>query len=87
MSRLAAAILVVAVFASAIEVVLCQHESRKLFVQIQSLNRVRDNLNEQWGRLQLEQSTWATADRIETLARTKLGMREPDINNMVLLKK
>jgi cell division protein FtsL len=58
-----------------------------LFVQIQALDRVRDRLNEQWGRLQLEQSTWATADRIETLARTKLGMHEPDVNNMVLLKK
>ncbi len=87
MSRLVMVVLVAAVFASAIEVVLCQHESRKLFVQIQALDRARDKLNEQWGRLQLEQSTWATADRIETLARTKLGMHEPDVNDTILLKK
>lgn len=87
MSRLVTVVMIAAVFASAIEVVLCQHESRKLFVQIQELENIRDHLNEQWGRLQLEQSTWATADRIESLARNKLGMREPDVNNMVLLKK
>lgn len=87
MSRLVMIVLAAAVFASAIKVVLCQHESRKLFIQIQALDRARDNLNEQWGRLQLEQSTWATADRIETLARTKLQMHEPNVNDTILLKK
>jgi len=73
------------VMTSAIMVVVSQHEARKLFVQLQELEAVRDNLNEEWGRLQLEQSTWATDDRIEQLARVNLHMREPEAGSLVLL--
>ena len=74
-----------AVFLSAIAVVVTQHEARRTFVQVQELEAERDSLNEEWGRLQLEQSTWATDDRIEQLARTKLSMREPDAAVLVRL--
>ncbi|MBI4006812.1 MAG: cell division protein FtsL [Gammaproteobacteria bacterium] len=78
-------ILASAVFISAMEVVVARHQARKLFVEIQSLEKTRDELNEEWGRLQLEQSTWATDIRIESLTRSELGMRTPDINSIVLL--
>ncbi len=78
-------VFIVVVFVSAIEVVVAQHQVRKLFVEIQGLQQVRDELNEEWGRLQLEQSTWATDDRIESLARMQLGMIEPDTNSLILL--
>ena len=73
------------VFYSAIEVVLAQHKARKYFVEIQELEQQQDKLNEEWGKLQLEQSTWATDDRVERLARKKLGMTEPDVNSLVLI--
>ncbi|MGH8248012.1 MAG: cell division protein FtsL [Gammaproteobacteria bacterium] len=47
------------------------------------MESARDNLNEEWGRLQLEQSTWATDDRIEELARSSLAMREPGPDSRV----
>ncbi len=78
-------VFIVVVFVSAIEVVVAQHQVRKLFVEIQGLQQVRDELNEEWGRLQLEQSTWATDDRVESLARMQLGMIEPDTNSLILL--
>ena len=78
-------VFIVVVFVSAIEVVVAQHQVRKLFVEIQGLQQVRDELNEEWGRLQLEQSTWATDDRIESLARMQLGMIEPDTNSLILV--
>jgi cell division protein FtsL len=78
-------LLVSAVMVSAIMVVVSQHEARRSFVELQELESVRDNLNEEWGRLQLEQSTWATDDRIEQLARVNLDMREPDSASLVLL--
>jgi cell division protein FtsL len=78
-------ILAAAVFVSAIAVVVSQHEARRTFVKVQELEAERDHLNEEWGRLQLEQSTWATDDRIEQLARTKLSMREPDAAVLVRL--
>jgi cell division protein FtsL len=78
-------ILFSAVFVSAIKVVLAQHESRKFFVEIQEQEKLQDNLNEEWGKLQLEQSTWATDDRVEMLARTKLEMTEPEQQSFVLI--
>ncbi len=78
-------ILLAAVFLTAIQIVVAQHESRKLFVEIQALEKERDELNEEWGRLQLEQSTWATDGRVEDVARSKLEMKTPDINSKVVV--
>jgi len=78
-------LLALAVFVSAIKVVALQHQSRSLFVEVQQLEKKRDQLNEEWSRLQLEQSTWATHDRIEDVARTKMGMYSPDMTSIVLL--
>ncbi|MEX2352707.1 MAG: cell division protein FtsL [Gammaproteobacteria bacterium] len=80
-------LLVSAVFVSAMQVVISQHEARKIFVELQKLETTRDDLNEEWGRLQLEQSTWATDDRIERIARTELEMNDPEIDSIVLLAK
>ncbi|MFT5132986.1 MAG: cell division protein FtsL [Gammaproteobacteria bacterium] len=78
-------VLLFAVIYSAIDVVLAQHMARKLFVEIQELEQRQDDLNEEWGKLQLEQSTWATDDRVEELARMKLEMTEPDVSSLVLI--
>ena len=76
-----------AVFFSAIEVVIARHETRKLFVEIQAQEKRRDNLNEEWGRLQLEQSTWATDARIESVSKTELHMIEPETRAVILISK
>lgn len=80
-------LLVSAVFISAIEVVIARHNARTLFVELQKLERVRDELTEEWGRLQLEQSTWATDVRVESMARSELEMQMPDQDSMMLLKR
>ncbi len=77
--------LYVLVFLSALHVVIAQHDARRLFLELQILQKTQDDLNEEWGRLQLEQSTWATNDRIELLAQTKLGMKMPERSSVVLL--
>lgn len=79
--------LLAGVFVSAIQVVVARHESRKLFIEIQALEQTRDRLNEEWGRLQLEQSTWATDARIESLSKTVLDMESPEMNAIVLIEK
>lgn len=79
-------ILLLIVFISAIQVVISQHEARKLFVEIQSLEKTRDNLNEEWTRLLLEQSTWATDSRIETVARSELNMKTPGSDSVLLIE-
>jgi len=79
--------LYIVIFLSALQVVITRHETRRLFVELQALEREGDQLNEEWGRLQLEQSTWAINDRIESFARTKLDMKMPERSSVVLLAK
>ncbi len=85
MKSIVTALLILVVFLSALEIVITQHQTRKLFVEIQELEKTRDGLNEEWGRLQLEQSTWATDDRIENMARMKLGMEDPQFKLIILV--
>ena len=68
------AILLVAVIASAVAVVRTHHERRSLFVQLDEVDAQRDRLQVEWGRLQIEQSTWAASDRVERIAADKLGL-------------
>ena len=68
------ALLVLAVLGSAIAVVWARQVSRELFVQLTRLQVQRDQLNVEFGRLELEQATLAEPSRIEALARDKLGM-------------
>jgi len=86
MGRLLLLGLIGAVFASALGVVFSTHESRKLFVELQGLQKVRDELSAEWGRLQLEQSTWATHGRIENIANNKLDMVNPPPGAVVIVR-
>lgn len=63
--------------ASAIAVVHARHQSRIAFVELTRLEAERDELNIEFGRLQLEQATWAETNRIEQIAATRLGMVFP----------
>jgi cell division protein FtsL len=55
----------------------CKHTSRELFVQLQRLDTDRDNLDIQWGQLQLEQSAWSQHAFVENVATDKLHMSTP----------
>ena len=79
-------ILVVANVASAIGVVYARHEHRQLFVAFKRLERDRDELNIDFGRLQLEQATWAEANRIDQVARNRLGMVFPQADETVVVR-
>jgi len=83
---LSLSLLVVLVMVSAISVVYSKHTNRKLFIELQQLNKNIDDLNIEWGKLQLEEGTWSDHGRIEKIARTKLNMLLPGINSVVYLK-
>lgn len=63
---------------SALFVVVVKHESRKLFVELQALERARDELNVNWSQLRIESGYLASHDRIRSVAETRLGMDRPD---------
>ena len=86
MTRVILAVLVIACVISAIGVVHARHEHRQLYVDITRLERARDELNIEFGRLQLEQATWAESNRIDQIARTRLGMKFPATDEIVVVR-
>ncbi len=85
-------ILLVVVFAivcvtSALALVYTKHESRKLFVELETLTHERDQLNIEWGQLQIEQSTWATHARIEQVASDDLALVRPDATDIFVIER
>ena len=80
-----ASILLAAVVATAVGVVYSKHQSRRLFVELQQRVAERDRLEVEWGRLQLEQGTWATHGRVERIARERLHMHIPRPTDIVMV--
>lgn len=79
-------VLVALLLVSAVGVVYIKHTSRSEFVALQKLERERDALNEEWSRLLLEQSTWASPARVEQQARTRLDMTVPGAEDTVVIR-
>ena len=85
-ARFLLAVLVVANVATALLVVRDRHEHRQAFMALSKLERARDELNIEFGRLQLEQATWAESNRVDQVARTRLGMVFPRTEDIVVLR-
>nr|WP_220486672.1 MULTISPECIES: cell division protein FtsL [unclassified Luteimonas] len=79
-------VLLAASVVSAIGVVHARHRHRQLFVELTRLERARDELNIDFGRLQLEQATWAESNRVDQVARTRLGMKFPEAGEIVVVR-
>ncbi len=91
-SKNAQPILLLLVFAivcviSAIALVYTKHESRNLFIELEQLTTDRDQLNIEWGQLQIEQSTWATHARIERVALQELALTRPKSTEIYLIER
>jgi len=79
------AILLVLVIACALSVITSQHQARKLFNDLENEQSAAKKLDEEWTQLQLEQGTWATHKRVESVASRQLGMRLPDPTTTVVV--
>lgn len=86
MTRFLAVVLLLANVVAAIGVVHARHEHRQLFVELTRLERARDELNIDFGRLQLEQATWAESNRVDQVARSRLGMKFPETGEIVVVR-
>ena len=84
--RILVALVAIADVLSAIGIVFARHEHRQAFIEITRLEKARDDLNIEFGRLQLEQATWAESNRIDQVARTRLGMVFPETRDIVLVR-
>jgi cell division protein FtsL len=74
---IAVPVLWLAALGSAAGAIYCKHRARTLFIELEALNGRRDNLEIEWGQLQLEQSAWSTHAFVERVANAKLHMAMP----------
>ena len=84
--RLSIVLLGLAVLGSSLGVVYSKQEARNRFDDLQRLTRERDELDIEWGQLQLEQSTWATNGRVESVARDDLHMVIPQATDLRIVQ-
>ncbi len=84
--RVIVVVLILANLVSAIGVVHARYRHRQLFVELSRLEKSRDELNIEFSRLQLEQATWAESNRVDQIARTRLGMKTPEPADIVVVR-
>ncbi len=77
--------LFLALVASGVGTIYTQHLHRKLFVEVEALERERDAMDDEWGRLLLERSVWAAHGRIEHFAGERLELEVPAAADIVLV--
>ncbi|MEC8811076.1 MAG: cell division protein FtsL [Pseudomonadota bacterium] len=76
----------VLVMVSSVAVVYSSYETRRLVASHQRLQQENNAMQVEWGQLLLEQSTWGSYNRVEQLAGTKLKMRVPAPNEIVMVE-
>ena len=85
MTRILCPLLVGMVVITSLAITMTRHQSRKLFVELQALEQEHDAMNDEWGRLQLEQATLGTHGRIEERARSALNMTMPSVADVIIV--
>lgn len=70
-------VLVLLLLVGALSVVTARHEARKLFLDLQQVQKKGRDLEVDWERLLLSQGSWAMHGRVEKIASKHLGMENP----------
>ena len=79
-------VLVIFVLMSSISVIYNKHNGRSAFVSLQKLEKEHSQLNEEWGRLLLEEGTRAGLGTIEEQALQRLNMIMPTPDMVIVAK-
>lgn len=80
-------ILLVIVELCALSVVYTTYKNRVLFAEMEVLRRSAEDMQSTWTQLLLEQSTLASFQRVEDVAKRHLHMTVPDPRTVVVLRK
>lgn len=79
-------LLLSATTATGLGVVYSTYTGRQLLNTLQQMEQRRNRLQDQWGRLLLEQSSMVAQGRVEETAIAELGMEAPDMKKVVVFK-
>lgn len=63
------------------------HECRTLYARLQDLEAARWYLDEEYSRLLLEQSAWASHYRVEQVAEREMSMQAPALDQLRVLER
>jgi len=80
-------LLIMGIVSSGVGIVYTKHQSRKLFIELQVLQMLRDDLEIEWEMLRLEESTLTTEAVVDQAARVRLNMIVPDANSVIYIKR
>lgn len=70
---------------SSLGLVNAQHKARKLYIELDQSQQAAKQYEQEYGQLQLEQSTWAMHSRVERVATEQLQMQVPDTKRIQLV--
>ncbi len=84
--RMVALGLICALVASAFGVSYSAYETRRMYAELQSLEKLHDDLENEFEKLLLERSAQARYTRLSQLAKEDLAMVFPKAGDMVVLK-
>ena len=79
------AVLYLGIFSTSIGLVASSYDCRIKYSELRNLESERWSLQENHSRFLLEYSTWASYDRVDKIARQKLLMQPPTLENLVLV--
>jgi cell division protein FtsL len=78
-------ILFFALIFSALGLVNSQHKARNLYIELEQIGQAAKQYDQEYGQLQLEQSTWAMHSRVEQIATQQLQMQVPDAKRVQMV--
>jgi len=70
-----------------VDYVYLQHQTRNKFVELQELIEIEQSLNADWRGLQLEHSTLVNNSHIEIIAKQQLGMKLPENQHILSIRR
>jgi cell division protein FtsL len=84
--RTACVLLLFAVVVSGIGLAWSKHRARMLYNELEQTSKQQDESQLQWGKLQLEQATWAEHSRVEQIAKERLGLKFPSPEQSMVIQ-
>ncbi len=86
MQRIAVALLLVILVGSGLGVIFSKHNSRLVFIAIQQTEQELDRLEVRWERLTIEERMLSEHNRVEKIARKKMGLTELDRKAIIYIR-
>lgn len=72
-------------FSASVGVIYTKHLSRQKHIELSQIQALLDELDIEWSRLQIEESTFSEHGLVETVARQRLDMVFPEGQSVVVI--